>query len=326
MEGANLVKHPSHWDESDLLALIQNQVQESLELDYKACASLSNSEGRKNEISKDVSSFANSAGGTIVYGMIENGHIPVQIDCGFDPSAVTKEWIEQVINSRIQRRIDGIVINPVSLTTTNPGHVAYAISIPQSDRAPHMASDNKFYKRFNFQSVPMEEYEVRDTSRRSESPDLYLIMELLNGPNELYINNPASSPVSESIDLLIFIGNNSPMPAENIIIQIFMDSRIVINEAKNAEIRQKVNISEALGMQDYQGVMTRISINWGGPTKMPIWEGVIFRLFDPSFKLQVPHGIGPINIYWSIRSPKMSLKRGAYSIKNTGTRIVLRKL
>jgi hypothetical protein len=29
-----------------------------------------------------------------------------------------------------------------------------------------MATDHRFYKRFNFQSVAMEEYEVRDTSRR----------------------------------------------------------------------------------------------------------------------------------------------------------------
>ena len=38
-----------------------------------------------------------------------------------------------------------------------------------------MANDNRFYKRFNFQSVPMEEYEVRDVSRRLDSPDLKMI-------------------------------------------------------------------------------------------------------------------------------------------------------
>lgn len=80
-------------------------VQESLELDYKQSAALERTDVRKNELSKDVSAFANSAGGTILYGMKENGRIPIALDSGCDPNEISKEWIEQVINSRIQRRI-----------------------------------------------------------------------------------------------------------------------------------------------------------------------------------------------------------------------------
>ena len=64
---------PRDWKEADILLLITNGVKESLELDYKQCASLQKADGKKKEISKDVSAFANSAGGTIVYGMIEDG-------------------------------------------------------------------------------------------------------------------------------------------------------------------------------------------------------------------------------------------------------------
>jgi hypothetical protein len=35
-----------------------------------------------------------------------------------------------------------------------------------------MAADNRYYKRYNFQSIPMEDYEVRDLARRAEAPDL----------------------------------------------------------------------------------------------------------------------------------------------------------
>lgn len=83
-----------------------------------------------------------------------------------------------MINSNIQRKIDGIRINPVGLKT---GKCIYVVSIPQSLRAPHMAKDNKYYKRFNFQSVPMEDYEVRDVARRQEGPDLRLNFELRQG-------------------------------------------------------------------------------------------------------------------------------------------------
>jgi predicted HTH transcriptional regulator len=65
------MKQPWEWDEDDLLALIANGAKESVELDYKACDALVQTDGKKNEVSKDVSAFANSAGGTIVYGMVE---------------------------------------------------------------------------------------------------------------------------------------------------------------------------------------------------------------------------------------------------------------
>jgi len=41
----------------------------------------------------------------------------------------------------------------------------YVVWVPQSTRAPHMAAEHRFYKRFNFESVPVEEYEVRYVSR-----------------------------------------------------------------------------------------------------------------------------------------------------------------
>lgn len=137
------------------------------------CDSLQKTDGKKKEISKDVSAFANSAGGTIIYGVEEDKHFPTSIDNGFDPRDISKEWIEQVINSTINRRIDGIRIKEIALSGAKNGRSIYAVSIPQSRRAPHMAADKRYYKRFNFESVPMEDYEVRDVSRRLESRSLH---------------------------------------------------------------------------------------------------------------------------------------------------------
>src|SRR5437773_5026262 len=136
------VREPWEWSEADVLELIHNQVRESHSLDYKRSASLENTDKRKDEISKDVSAFANSAGGVLAYGVEENGHVPVQIDGGIDPAVITKEWLDQVIHSRISRRVPGVRINPIPLTTTNPGRMVYVVSIPQSHQAPHMAADN----------------------------------------------------------------------------------------------------------------------------------------------------------------------------------------
>jgi len=160
------------WEEEDILNLIRIGARESLFLEFKACESLVNTDRNKTEISKDVSSFANSQGGTIVYGLIESKdtHEAELIDEGYDPKVTSELWLEEVIQSNIQRRIDGLHINVVSLKETHPGKVLYVVTIPESKRAPHMAADSRFYRRFNFQSVPMQEYEVREQLRRETYP------------------------------------------------------------------------------------------------------------------------------------------------------------
>ncbi len=159
----------SEWKEEDLLALITNAVEESVNLDYKKRESLQKRDGEKKEISKDVSSFANSAGGVIAYGMVENDHKPTALDAGYDPTDVTKEWLEHVIPGTIRPRINGIHINPVALTNNCPGRVAYVVTIPQG-RTAHQASDLRYYKRFNFEAVPMYDHEVRDVMNRLRHP------------------------------------------------------------------------------------------------------------------------------------------------------------
>jgi hypothetical protein len=165
------MRDPWKWTEEDIRSLIHNKIGESTTLEYKACDSLGRTDGKKKEISKDVSAFANSAGGTIIYGVTENSsHEPEAIDVGFDPTDISGEWLEQVINSNIERRIGGIIINSVLLPKTQPGKVLYVVSIPESKLAPHMAADDRFYKRFNFQSVAMKEYEVRNLIRQEGYP------------------------------------------------------------------------------------------------------------------------------------------------------------
>lgn len=166
-----MMRPVSEWDESDLRALIANEVQESLELDYKQSDALAKTDAKKADISKDVSAFANSAGGRIIYGVIEKGHKPVDLDSGCDPKEITREWLEQIVNSTIQQRIQGVRFKAIPLASG--GH-AFVIEVPQSANGPHQAIDKRYYKRFEFQSVPMHDYEVRDVAGRSVNPALDL--------------------------------------------------------------------------------------------------------------------------------------------------------
>lgn len=157
------------WAEDDLKELIRNQIQESVNLDYKRCPSLQKTQAKKDEVSKDVSALANSAGGVLVYGVEENGHVPTGLDSGYDPTDITKEWLEQVIQGNIRPRINGIHVNQVALTISHPNKVAYVVTIPQGGTA-HQAADFRYYKRFNFESVPMHDHEVKDVMNRLRFP------------------------------------------------------------------------------------------------------------------------------------------------------------
>ena len=158
----------AEWDESDLQALIRDEVQESLTLDYKRSAALGKGDKERNNLSKDVSAFANSEGGMLIYGMEENGHVATAIDAGVDRAKLTKEWLESVSKTTIHPVVDRMLIKQVPLPSKGQNAVAYLLDIEQAtSRAPHQAFDHRYYKRFNFESTPMEDYEVRDLMRRS---------------------------------------------------------------------------------------------------------------------------------------------------------------
>lgn len=154
----------------DVTALIDNKAEESVHLDFKASGSLSKDDKKKAEIAKDVSAFANSDGGIIVYGIEEHEHKAHALSY-IDGNTYTKEWLEQVIQDNIQRRIEGLEIFPIR-ENGNITKSIYVVKIPRSSNTPHMSADKCYYKRNNFRSVKMEEYEVRDLFYRESTPNL----------------------------------------------------------------------------------------------------------------------------------------------------------
>ncbi len=163
----------SRYTKAHIDYLIKSGAEESVHIEYKAGAALDATDSKKREISKDVSSMANADGGIIIYGVAEENHIPKQY-AFVDGNQYSKEWLEQVINSKIKRRIPELAIDVIRVGNKINQSI-YVVKIPRSSEAPHMASDGRYYKRYNFESSLMEEFEVRDLFNRNAETKLRLL-------------------------------------------------------------------------------------------------------------------------------------------------------
>ncbi|MBD2361568.1 ATP-binding protein [Anabaena minutissima FACHB-250] len=318
------MKEPWDWLEEDIELLIQEGVQESLTLDYKRCASLDKrNPDRNKELSKDVSAFANSAGGVIIYGVIETNHLPTKIDVGYDPAEITREWIEQVINSTIKRRIDGIRIKQIELKNNHPGRVIYVVSIPQSKRAPHMANDHIFYKRYNYLSVAMEEYEVRDVASRDDAPELLIQFTIDN--NLVSINFEEKNKFSTLINFNVIISNESVSPAMYYIVRLFIDKQLSV--MSNGGFR--LGSEQSIKISDTEFIVNSYSNNYSVhsvPIAMPVWQGVKFNICTSPFQISIPKANNDMSyaLAWSVDSLGMQQKLGGafLSVSNNQVTIV----
>lgn len=155
-------------DRPDLERLLTEQVHEGRTLDYKRDIHLSTDEHRR-ELARDVSSFANAAGGDLIFGVEEakdeNGknlgypEKVVGVECpNFDD---TKQRIESIIRENIDPRIHGFAIR--KLDGFERGSVIL-LRIPRSWNAPHMVSyksQTHFYSRNSFGKHPLDVREIR---------------------------------------------------------------------------------------------------------------------------------------------------------------------
>lgn len=157
---------------ADINELIESKAEEGTYLEFKSASALDpKNESAKTEMSRDVASFANADGGIIIYGIVESKkeHYAQSIDY-VDGTKVTKDWIENILGSRIKRMIPKLQIIPIH--DNDVEHTVYIIKIPKSPDAPHMSYDHKFYMRRDAKKLEMDEYEVRNEYFRIVKPIL----------------------------------------------------------------------------------------------------------------------------------------------------------
>ena len=196
------MKDPKDWELDDLKELITIHAEESSTLEFKhgwALEELSN-EKKKDDISIDVSAFANRSGGIIIYGMEEDRAEPhcAKALTSIDAKKCSKERLEQIITSRIKPSIQNIGIRPIKIDTSG---YAYVVIIPASHTA-HQASDHRYYRRDNFGNQPMEDDEIRQIMNRPIKPT--------------YRVNILGTPIGRELCIAGNVQNTSVMMAKDV--------------------------------------------------------------------------------------------------------------
>lgn len=258
------------WTLERIKELVSSKVEENLHLDYKRLQSLTDTK----EISKDISAFANSDGGVVIYGVIEKNNTPEQIDDSLEQFNKSKEWLENVVTSNINPIIDGVIITPIN--NPDSGNQLFVIEVPMSARAPHMANDRRYYKRFNFKSQPMEHYEIEDIRNRATTPDLDLnIFQFKND-----FENDSDKFVCE-FNFQVMNTANSIVNHYNInvycpkIWQINLDGFNFIGDVE-------LNIGKGIHSSRCY------SKNYSVPNNMPLWKNKPFTLLDKNTHIEMP--------------------------------------
>lgn len=163
----------------DLETLIKDGVEESQQLEYKDAQALETPKGLK-EIGKDVSAMANGSGGVVIYGIKEydssdKRHLP-ELITPLKHRDFPKERVEQIINGNISPRIEGLIVHPIPLHEESD--IAFAVEIPQSHTAHQSTHHFIYYRRYNFQVLPMLDHEVRDVMNRLTYPKIGIEFEI----------------------------------------------------------------------------------------------------------------------------------------------------
>jgi len=160
--------------EADIMQYISEAAEESLYLEFKnGMAFKVKDEDCKNEIAKDISAFANADGGVLIYGIAEKKFRATSI-APFDGNIFTKEWLEDILGSRIHRPIPNLIIDPIRIG----GDIAksvFVVRIPRSIYAPHQTYLLEYWKRQNFRNRKMAEYEIREAYTRPNVTKLKLL-------------------------------------------------------------------------------------------------------------------------------------------------------
>lgn len=195
-----LAKRVQQVTEADLESLVASSIPESQIIDYKQ-TTVGGGDKDRYEFLADVSSFANSSGGEIIFGIAEANGVPTQISGLTIPNSDQEILrLEQMARTGIRPPIIGIETRAIPL---KGGNCAILMRIPKSWSRPHQIGQPGSFRFFGRSSNG--KYQLDIDSLRTlfrQGPDLAERIRLFRAErlgkivsNELLANVPDGSKI-----------------------------------------------------------------------------------------------------------------------------------
>jgi Putative DNA-binding domain len=149
------------WTEADLDDLIGQS--ESIRREFKSGRLVDSNQESKwvEQLSKEVSAFANSEGGELFLGIDEDRKSKPRVATRIDGISIemVPERLQQLIEGNVSPYLPGIRVNRVRLSRQQD-RVVFIIQIPQGSTA-YQANDGRYYGRSEFEAKYLPDHEVR---------------------------------------------------------------------------------------------------------------------------------------------------------------------
>ena len=328
----------NYW-QVELRRLLDTQEPESLHLDYKDKRSLIpprrggqgiDKQKRAEDVSKDVSSFLNSDGGVLIYGVPETtdpsstGGAPIPLaqstDIGFTPGdRLTKETIENLITSSIQP-----IPKPTLFQITEVAHLdhdIFVVEVKPGIGYVWQAKDKRYYERFHYKAEPMDHYRIEMVRDRMVGPNLSLAF----GFNDRW-EREIRDDVQE-VTIYVGITNDSNSVAEAALLEIGVAGNLTIDGLGQESLGPFTRVGARRVQRDppYSGCFDWYECYWPvGTQDTSIAYRPVFRINRPLLvtRLSVK---GPFTqsthldavqgwLFWRIQSPNMAPKKGVTEV------------
>ncbi len=160
------------WTEADLQDLLEGEG-ESDEYEFKS--SKISIRDLMKEIQVAASAFWNSGGGVLVVGVSDEGHIDGGISDTVGRQRL-RDWVDRVL-SRVEPQgpyLVKLIYGDLPKSTILPNHAVLVVAYGESNNAPHMAPDKRYYVRAGAHSDPAGHFlvEAIRARRRLQKPVL----------------------------------------------------------------------------------------------------------------------------------------------------------